>query len=1194
MHEIIGQILQGNFDYENGSLDFSCAKIELTLQKGCTYEGSFTITATEGQYANGYVTSTDLRMECLTPEFSGNHAEIGFCFHGEYMEEGDVVKGSFSIVSNQGEYYLPFVVSVEHTVLESSIGAVKNLFHFANLAKSNWTEAVNLFYSPEFARIFSGSDAQHFDSYRGLSVYPGNEQNVEEFLIQINKKQRVEFITEEAEISLDIRGMGDAYTVMEKKVDIIRNGWGYTRLSIACDGEFVFTEKEALSDDDFLGNHCRLPIYIDSSMCRRGKNFGRVILYNSHVSIEIPVVVSVGDGSAARQTGLAIKRSIVQLMEFYQAFRMKKITTATWLKETGKLVDKLIALDESSAAARLFKAQLLITEERFNEASWFLDHAEELLETSELAEQQAEELWAYYWYLTTLIKSEAEYSGQVSSQVELIYKRQKGSWRVAWLLLYLSPEYNRSASVKWQFLERQFAEGCNSFIIYIEALHLINANPTLLRKLDEFELQIIYYGAKHEMLSTEVVEQFLYLVGKARGYKHILYLILEKLYHKKSDVRILQEICTLLIKGGKAGISYYKWYEAGVEAKLRITNLYEYYMMSLDLDSPCRLPKMVLMYFSYQNNLDYVHSAYLYNYIVQNRSGMEELYESYQTRIEYFVLDQIKKEHINRHLANLYNKLLTPEMIGEDTATPLSKLLFANRVKVEDDRLRKVFVYQPGNEVPGEYVLSDGETWVALYGNEYTIVFEDCDGNRYIKNVEYSLEKLMLPGKHLRLISGYVHNSPEFDLYLFEGERDEEEFTHEGMQRALRLTACDAVDKSIRHSIQIRLLKQYYGSDEMRALEELMEGMITEDLHAGERSLLLKYLVLCGKYEEAEGMLRKYGPYFADLGSLVRLVGEMIFRNGMVEDEVLTATALCVFKRGKYDGNILQYLAAYYRGMTKDLRDVWKAARDFEVERYNLCERMLIQMLYTGAFVGEKMELFRYYVMQGAKPEVESAFLSQCAYDYFIREKVTDAFVFKELQNMYQRGENVHRVCKLACLKYYSEHKEEYTEAVSQCLTGWIEELMADRVHLNFFRNLKEFAHLTMEIADKTIIEYKTRPGNKAKIYYVILKENGESGNYLSEYMRDVCGGVCFKEFVLFFGETLQYYIMEEDGESEQLTESGNVQKSDITNTPGNSRYDMINDMVISKTLQDYDTLDSMLEEYYRKEYFSRHLFTLQ
>ena len=188
----------------------------------------------------------------------------------------------------------------------------------------------------------------------------------------------------------------------------------------------------------------------------------------------------------------------------------------------------------------------------------------------------------------------------------------------------------------------------------------------------------------------------------------------------------------------------------------------------------------------------------------------------------------------------------------------------------------------------------------------------------------------------------------------------------------------------------------------------------------------------------------------------------------------------------------------------------------------------------------------------------------------------------------------MHRVCKLACLKYYAENKAEYSEEMMQCIAGWMEELMADKVHLNFMKDLKEFAYLTTEIADKTIIEYKTRPGNRARIHYVVLRENGEAEKYLSEYMRDVCSGVCFKEFVLFFGETLQYYIMEEDGETEQLTESGNVQKSDIRNDSDSSKYDLINDMVISKTLQDYDTLDGLLEEYYRKEYYGEQLFTLQ
>ena len=193
MQKIIQQILNEDFNYESGSLDFSCAKIEISLHKGEIYEGEFEINSS-GELVNGIVVSSDLRMECITGKFSGNREKIMYRFHGEQLEEGDVVKGNFSVISNQGEYYLPFVVTMEYTILESSIGVIRNLFHFTNLAKSNWQEAVKLFYSPDFSVVFTGSDAQYADDYRALSVYEGNEQNMEEFLIQINKKQKVEFL----------------------------------------------------------------------------------------------------------------------------------------------------------------------------------------------------------------------------------------------------------------------------------------------------------------------------------------------------------------------------------------------------------------------------------------------------------------------------------------------------------------------------------------------------------------------------------------------------------------------------------------------------------------------------------------------------------------------------------------------------------------------------------------------------------------------------------------------------------------------------------------------------------------------------------------------------------------------------------------------------------------------------------------
>ena len=55
-------------------------------------------------------------------------------------------------------------------------------------------------------------------------------------------------------------------------------------------------------------------------------------------------------------------------MESYQAFRLRRLNTSAWLRETGKVVERLVAMDENDVQARLFQAQLLITEERGNEA----------------------------------------------------------------------------------------------------------------------------------------------------------------------------------------------------------------------------------------------------------------------------------------------------------------------------------------------------------------------------------------------------------------------------------------------------------------------------------------------------------------------------------------------------------------------------------------------------------------------------------------------------------------------------------------------------------------------------------------------------------------------------------------------------------------------------------------------------------
>lgn len=41
-------------------------------------------------------------------------------------------------------------------------------------------------------------------------------------------------------------------------------------------------------------------------------------------------------------------------------------------------------------------------------------------------------------------------------------------------------------------------------------------------------------------------------------------------------------------------------------------------------------------------------------------------------------------------------------------------------------------------------------------------------------------------------------------------------------------------------------------------------------------------------------------------------------------------------------------------------------------------------------------------------------------------------------------------------------------------------------------------------------------------------------------------------------------------------------------------RYQLINDIALAKSLQDYDTMDELLEEYYKKDFLNSRLFGLR
>lgn len=1180
MREVVEQIITNKYDYEKGSLDFSCTKLELEIRQGEVREGSFRIFSTEGKYTKGYVSSTDLRMECLTTEFVGNEEEIRFCFHGEHMEEGEVVRGEFCVVSNRGEYYLPYVVTVVYTVPDSSEGPIKNLFHFANLAKSNWREAVKLFYSPAFAKVLKAGDRQVYLTYLGLSSKEGNEQCVEEFLISTHKKQQVEYIPAKRTLLLEA-----PIGVAEELVPIMRNGWGYTRLEVVTEGDFLYIEKTVITEEDFLGNYFNLPIYIDSTKLHGGRNFGRITLKSAYIKLDIPVEVREKVNVKLLEKGRERKKNVVKLMGLYEKFRIKKISSATWIKETIRIIDKMVAVDEKDAATRLFQAQMLITCERYNEAGWILEHVGDLLDGEASAPMEA-----YYLYLNTLLKKDEFYTKDTAEKVMRIYREHGRDWRVAWLLLFLSEEFNRDPVAKWNFLETQFKNGCRSPLIYVEAVQLVNNNPTLLRKLGDYELQILNYAGKRGMISLEVLEQILYLTGRVKEYSPILCSILAGCYERKADVRVLKEICTLLIKGNKVGEQYFKWYAKGVDEELRIINIYEYFMLSMDLQKEQGIPKQALLYFSYQNNLDYEHSAYLYAYVAKRRFREPDVYDSYHKRIEFFIKEQLQKKHINADLAYLYQEFLDPGDLNLPMAEALAAVLYGNELQFEEEDIRSVIVRRAGLNRENVYPVNNDKAVVPLYGADYCLAFEDVHGNRFVSRIEPAKQELMEPDGFVAAVSEVINDNLLMDLYLCEKEQEADE---EMCRRWLRLLEQDVITTEKKRELTLKVLQYLFDKQDRARLEEYLESVDGDVLNCKERAQIVRYLVLCDKFTKGYEWLTSYRVSGVEEKILLHLLEYRMEETEFQYEKMLLKYAYQLFVKGKYSSKSIEYLMEHYQGLLRNLREIWNASKRYDVQRREFAERILVQTLFSGMYIGEQTEIFKEYVYAGAAAQIEDAYLIKNSYDYFMNEQILPQEILTEIGRLEKVEHSVPGVCKLAYLKYFADNQDEIQTGDRVVICQFIEDMLQKEICLKCMVDLRRFSEHQLFLADKTIVEYQALGSGMVRMHYLIMKGNEESGEYITENMQSVAGKIYCKEFVLFGGESLQYYITEEFDGAERLTESGTCRKSEEYDGEQNGKYAMINDIILSKSMQDYSTFDTLLEEYYRKEFLTQKMFRL-
>ena len=1180
MRARIGQIAAGRFNGTKPILAFSEETIDLSVIEGRSEAGSFVIESTNQIKICGIVYSTNPRMECLNPHFEGEKVRIRYQFNSKGLTEGDACEGKFVIVCNQIEYSLSFCARITRLYAEASTGAVKSLDDFTRLAASNWDEAYHLFYNRNFLNTIPYDNVYERLTYEGFACARPSGQNMEEFLIGVNKKKPVSISVDKSEeiFMASKEPQSGCFT-------ITKDNWGYTEIRLRTDCEFIKLSKPVLTHDDFIGKTYLYEYIIDASAMHAGRNFGRIYIDGVYQSFTIDITAGVRDDDGSI-SGIAvtkdIKECMVGIMELYTSFRLKRIVTGVWANETISILNHLHALMPDEHMYELMKAQAFIINRQRQEAKWILD------DFKHSNPDKKAPIWGYYLYLMTLLEREPSYIDNMTHEVELIFYENPDSVLLFWVLLFLRDQYFDDSAGKLKDIKYWVLRGCSSPYLYIEAYYLISQDPYLIKELSVFELRILSWAVKKKALTKELAGAIFEAVDLAGGFDNRVYELLTAAYEICPEAEYVGIICSYLIKGHKNDTCFHKWFELGIENKLRLTGLYESYLITMDDRQISPVPKIIQMYFSYDNKLPYRKLAVLYNNIIAAKETEPEVYHKYRKAMGRFAMDQVQLRHIDDNLAVLYEDMLELGFINEELSAAFSDIIYTHKLIVFDKRIVRAIIYQNEMKEPQIVPVTDQCAYFELFSNDYVILFEDSRGYRYVKSISYRLQRLMDAEKYLDRCISLSPDRPQYIVSHFKHVRDYSDFTKDDLKLFKPVFYSESFSDSYKAVMGYRILKYCQLHDYEDYVRPFLQSINFDTLQKDARKYLIDMLVSNRLYEKAYDMAMEYGIDMLAAASKVVLC-ENALKVQHVDDDFMVQLAISAFKTGKYSDLVLKYLCENYTGPTDELINLWHAADKFSISSMKLDERILEQGIYTQIEPEKISDIFMEYYKRAGNEKLILAYISLVAHGYLHSGGCKADFIFDIIEKRFIGNRTLNDACQLALLKHFAE-KTDITQAELEIEDTLLKYYIYNNMYFDFFARLDYRLLEKYFIYDKAFLQYESTPGAHVVLHYS-RDEDGEEFN--SEDMVEMYDGIYVKTFVIFFGELIRYYITEEHDNSIEVKESNRLTCNNIPGDNDHSRYDLINEMIISDTLSDETTLKSNIDEYKRLDAATKRLFKL-
>lgn len=1189
MRERINRLAKGIIDSEIPEILLEPEKIEGSVQAGNVAKAEFHVLSRNRLHMKGLAYSDNMRVKVLNHAFGGTRNRIAYEVDSTYLDNGDEIKGSFWLVTNGGEVEIPYSFRVDLGPSGQVLGSLETPADFCRLVKNDMETALRLFEYQDFVEAPFMKDMRIRAVYDGLKGRSNRGNLLEEFLVGIQVKAPVTLSAEEAKrfYEYPVDGITDSIIVKKKS-------WGYAGFEVQADGSFIELPKKWYQDSDFKDGECQVLYHISPEQLHRGHNLGAVRIRSPKEIFVVPMQIEGDETVDYDYVKLAPSRAaLYQYLTLRLEYEAGIYESGVLEKKMAKVLEELIRMPGDKRLYAILQAEFLLLSGRFEQARILLDECRELI-----VKDRADRLDYYCFFQYMYLKVHPDH-GQMDSLIRLVRKylaEGRHSIFMYLLQLRLEPELLEVPAAVVMDLKRQFALGCRSPFLYQEVCSHFKAVPGLLNKLDKFELHCLYYGIKKGSIGMDLALQAARLVQGVKHFQPLYYRFLVCLYEKYPEKEILASVCSLLIKGNRVGKKEFPWYEKALKEGISLTRLYEYFLYSLPKDYGHLMPKEVLLYFSYDHDLDNHSKSVLYKNILQYMNSSTELYKTYEREMEQFAMNQLFESRINSRLALLYDHMIYKDLIDENMAKVLPSILKSYRVNCSNDQMKYVIVRYEELMDEDAFPLTEGAAYIPLYSENSVLLFQDAYGNRYTDVKYYKTpvwDNKELEEKCFEIYPDHPMLCLQACRRIMEAgiETEEEAAVLERALTGLKLTPL--FEKKL-----TSCLIDYY---QKKAQDEDSEGMADigcllmlekEKLPRNERVSVCETLISQNYLMEAYEMIEQYGIEGISSKRLLKFCTRMILQNLFDEDARLLGIAWEVFRQKAADSIILDYLCEHFNGTSEQMYRILNLSVRNHVETYDLEERLTAQMLFSGA-TARLDDVFDLYATRKKTSEsIVRAYFTMKGMEYFLDNKVAKDKVFAYLEgavnSTMERGK-VPTIYLLALTKYYAS-LPVLTEEQKQLCSSIMEILLEEEYVFPYFRRLAGAARIPEDILDKAMIEYHGSRDSNVTLKIRILPEEEE---FHKEEMKRMYQGIFVKKQVLFEGEIMEYEIYEEENGNMVKKQEGNVSCESLAPKMGDSRFASLNEMGLCLSMKEETGLKKQMREYLIKNGTVEELFPI-